>query len=190
MFQHRLVSLAGGTEGEWLLEWNAKSFALTMPSGDKTVEVDVDKGHRLVEPQELYLWNRICIQSDGHWFTFKKNKAAIRDLRQYLETNLSSDEEYRTELRRNAIRVLCRGLFMFTALGCLFGGSIPLAIWADRNQIGVGWIEWLGPLIHGGLLLALALSLRGLLRASFGVDMWFRVRRIERQASAKVSDLE
>ncbi|HYV35038.1 MAG TPA: hypothetical protein VE988_04985 [Gemmataceae bacterium] len=184
MIQHRLVPLSGGPEGEWLLEWNAESLVLRNPVGQKALEADADNGHRLLEPQELYLWNRICIQSGGQWFSFKKNKAAIRDLRQYLETNLVSDEVYRTELRRNAVRVLRRGFLMFAGLGCLYAGSIPLAIWADSNQIGVqigvGWIKWLGPLIHAGLLLAIALSLRGLARAIFAADMWFRIRRIQR----------
>src|SRR5262249_6621269 len=151
-------------------------------AGQLIMDVDANKGHRLLEPQELYLWDRICIQYAGQYFNFKKHKAGIRDLRAFLEANLRTDHEYRAELKRNVLSVLRRGLLMFGVLGSIYGGAIAAAIWpSQKNEIHVGWIEWFGPFIYLGLLFAFALSLRGLARTVYAVLFLFRIRRIERQ---------
>ena len=84
--------------------------------------------------------------------TFKKQPAALTPMRRLVELGLARDAEFRSELRRESLRAIPRGLALFVVGGGLFGLYCWYASRAPDLPPG-HWIRWFGWLIHGVLLL-------------------------------------
>lgn len=154
-------------------------IVLKDPDGQPVFEAQVACAHRAVELYELYAEGKISFASPHGSLAFKKNPAALAELRDFVEAGLASDAEYRTALRRQSLRAISLGLTMFVIAGGLFGLYCWYASGASDPPPG-HWIRWFGWLIHGILLVLLAAALAGPFIAYFGFRQWLRVRWIER----------
>jgi len=176
---HQLIPEGGSSKAEWLLEWDDAKFALKDPDGQPVFEAEAAYAYRVVKLYELYAEGKISFASPHGSLAFKKNPAALAELREFVEERLGSDGEYCTELRRQSLRSIPLGLAMFFVAGGLFGLYCWYASRAPDPPPG-HWIRWFGWLIHGILLVLLGAALAGPLVAYFGLRQWLRVRRIER----------
>ena len=115
---------------------------LLNPDGEAVLEAEAARAHRLVELFDLYAEGKVSLATPDGSLTFKRNRAAVADVRAFLEQGLASDVEYRTQLRREAAGAIPRGLVMFVVAGSLFG---LYCWWASRRQPAAGP---LGPLVR------------------------------------------
>jgi hypothetical protein len=185
MHSHRLILQGGSSIAEWLLEWDEAKFMLKDLDGQSVFEAEAAYAHRVVEFFELYAEGKISFASPHGSLTFKKNPAALAELRVFVETALSFDAEYRRQLQGQSLQSIQIGLTMLFVAGGLFGPYCWYASWAPDPPPG-HWLRWLGWLIHGILLILLGAALAGPFMVYFGLRQWLRLRRIERQVRARV----
>lgn len=179
MESHRLILEGGPRDTEWVLEWDSATLTLTAPDGQPVLKASPTAAHRLVEWYELYAEGKISFATPYGSLTFKKQPAALAALRRLVEAGMAGDPEFRSDLRRQSLRVIPLGLLCFVVGGGLFGLYCWYASWAPDPPPG-HWIRWFGWLIHGVLLVLMAVGLAGPFVAYFGLRQWLRVRRIER----------
>jgi hypothetical protein len=178
---HRLTLEDGRARTEWRLEWDEAWFILTDPRGRVVLEEEAEYAHRLIGLHELYNERTISLPTERGQAVFKKNAAAVAELREFVEAALAWDAEYRDELRGHALRLIPIGLVLFVVCGGLFGLYCWYAAVADDPPPD-HWVRWFGWLIHGGLLVLLAGALAGPWLSYSGLRQWLRLRRIERAA--------
>jgi hypothetical protein len=159
---HRLLLKGGPSTAEWRLQWDDTKFVLKDPDGQSVFETDTAYAHRVVDIYELYAQGKISLTSP---------------LRKFVEAGIGADNQYRAELRRQSLRAILRGIAIFVIAGGLFTLYCWYASWAPDPP---HWVRWFGWLIHGILLLLLAIALAGPWLVYFGLRQWLRIRRIER----------
>ncbi|HVR74653.1 MAG TPA: hypothetical protein VMT52_09985 [Planctomycetota bacterium] len=182
MPSHRLILKGDSSSAEWLLEWDKARFVLKDPDGQYVFEAEAAIAHRVVEIYELYAEGKICFDSPNGTLTFKKNPAAVEEVRELVEAGLASDAEYRAELNRQSLRAIPRGLAMFFVAGGLYGLLLVCVVGTDAPPDH--WIRRFRWLIRGVLFVLMCVALAGPYVCYFGLRQWLRVRRIEREIEA------
>jgi hypothetical protein len=184
---YRLILERGSPTAEWLLEWDASRLVLRDPQNRVVFDAAASEAHRALDPYQLYAEGKISITGPYGAWVFKSNGAALAALRDFLEAGLAADAEYRSELRRQALRVMPLGLALFVVGGGLFGLYCWYASWAPDPPRG-HWIRWFGWLIHLILLVLMAAGIAGPCMAWFGLRQWLRIRRIEQACDDRARD--
>jgi hypothetical protein len=183
MRSHKLILEKDRSKAEWTLEWDESYFRLKAPDGQTALETKSAQAHRLIELQNLYNHQRVCFVTPDGSLVFKRQKAAIVDVRALVEAGLRSDPDYRQQIRERSRKLAWRGFMMF------LGGGIPFALYC-------WWASWapnpppalfrtVGPLIHLALLLLLGLLAGGVGVLWFGISQQTRIHRIEKDLSSK-----
>jgi hypothetical protein len=180
---HRMILEGGPRDAEWLLEWDDATLALKDPDGHPVFEVESNSAHRVVGLYQLFAEGQISFATPVGFLTFKKHRAALTPMRRLVELGLARDAEFRSELRRESLRAIPRGLALFVVGGGLFSLYCWYASWAPDLPSG-HWIRWFGWLIHGVLLVLMGAALAGPCVCYFGFRQWLSVRRIERRATS------
>jgi hypothetical protein len=176
---HELTLEKGPHDAIWLLEFDEGNFYLTAPDGEVELEDQDDRAHRLIDHYALYAEGKICLRTPTGSLVFKPHKEAVKDLRELFEARLRSEPEYVEILSQGARGAIPFGFVLFIVAGGLFALYCWWASWAPDPPPG-HWLRWLGWLIHGALLLLLAVSLAGASMVVFGVRELQRLRRIAR----------
>jgi len=182
MHSHKLIREKDPSKAEWSLEWDESVFRLKGPDGQTALETQSAQAHRLIELQNLYNFLRVSLVTPDGSLTFKRQKAAVSDVRRFVEAGLRSDPDYRQQIRERSRRLAWRGLTMF------LGGGIPFALycwwasWAPNPPPRL--FRWVGPFIHLALLFLLGLAIAGMSISWFGFTQQMRIRRIEEDLSS------
>src|SRR5262249_42516734 len=85
---HRLIPEGGSSKAEWLLEWDDAKFALKDPDGQPVFEAEAAYAYRVVKLYELHAEGKISFASPHGSLAFKKNPAALAELREFVEAGL------------------------------------------------------------------------------------------------------
>ena len=179
MHTHKLILEGNRSKAEWLLEWDDSALTLKAPDGELVFDAPADQAHRAIEIFELYAEQKISFATPNGPLTFRQQKPAATDVREYVENGLRSDPEYCTALLRQSRAAITRCIVMFIL------GAIPFALycwwasWAPDPSAG----HWLRPfkwLVHLALLGLLGLTLGGFFGTFFGLKQMRRLRQIER----------
>jgi hypothetical protein len=165
-----------------VLEWDDATLGLSTPDGQRVLEAPATAAHRLVDLYELYAEGKVSFATPLGSLTFKKQSSALAAVRELVEAALADDPGFCTDLRRQSLRAIPRGLVMFVVGGGLFGLYCWYASWAPDPPPG-HWIRWFGWLIYGVLLILIGVGLAGPFVAYFGLRQWLRVCRIGRLAA-------
>lgn len=176
---HKLIAERQALKGEWLLEWDNAKFVLKDPGGQPVFEADAANAVRVIDLYELYVESKISLASPQGSLAFKKNPAAVAELRRFVDVRLAEDVDYRSELRRQSLLAIPLGLAMFLVAGGLFGLYCWYASWAPDPPLR-HWIRWLGWLVHLVLAVLLGAAFAGAVIGCFGLRRWLGIRRIER----------
>ena len=183
MHSYRLVLEGTPDNAEWALDWDNTTFTLKDPDGQSVLETQSHVAHRLLDVFQLFSSSRIRITANVGLLAFKKNKAAVEDLRTFLENALRSDSDYRRDLHQQAVRAIVRGSATIGIAGTLFAVGCFLAVWGDK-QLPREWLEWVarwfGWMIYGTFLLLIGVCIRGAYQGDSGLSVWFRIGAIER----------
>jgi hypothetical protein len=166
-------------EGEWLLEWDDVTFTLKGPDGQVVLEAEAKYAHRLPEKYDLYAEGKVSFATPRGPLTFKADKSAAAELREFVEAGLAGDQDYRRALKKRARRAILLGVIMFLAGGVPFALFCWWASWAPDPPPG-HWMRPVGGLIKRGLIVLLGLTLAGPCVCFFGLSQLRRFRRIER----------
>jgi hypothetical protein len=183
MHSHKLIREGDSSKGEWSLEWDESLFRLNRPDGQIVLEIESVQAHRLIELNQLYLFQKVSFGTSKGSLTFKRQKAAVGEVRRLVEAGLRSDLDYRQCVKEQSRRATRRGLGMF------LGGGIPFALycwwasWAPNPPPGL--MRWAGGPIHLVLLLLLGLTIAGMSGTWFGISQNLRIRRLEEDLSGK-----
>ena len=183
MHSYKLILEKDRSKAEWSLEWDESFFRLYGPDGRPVLEVQSAQAHRFIELIKLYNSLQVSLVTPSGPLTFKRQKAAVADVRCLVEAGLRSDLDYRQQIREQSRKLARRGLMMF------LGGGIPFVLyclWASgAPNPPPGLMRWVGPPIHLVLLLLLGLFAAGLAVTWFGISQQTRIRRIENDLSNK-----
>lgn len=177
MPSHRLIKENDPSNAEWRLEWDDTQFVLTNPDGQPEYDADAGIAHRAVDIFALYGEEKIAFNHLEGPLEFKKNAAAVADLRWFVDVGLGADAEFRRALHWHAKRTIFLGLALFLIAGGLFG-LYGWYAWCAPNQPRVNWLT--GRFIHWLLLLLLGGAVGGQIAAYRGFRQLRRLRRIER----------
>jgi hypothetical protein len=177
MPSHRLIKEGDPSNAEWLLVWDDARFVLMNPSGHPEYAADAGMAHRAMDIFALYGHDKITFNSPDGSLEFKKNPAALAELRWFVDVGLGADTEFRRELHRHAKRIILLGLAMFLIAAGLFGLYCWYA-WSAPNQPRLNWLT--GRFIHWLLLLLLGGTLAGPIVVYGGFRQLRRIRQIER----------
>jgi hypothetical protein len=181
MRSHKLTLEKDRSKAEWSLEWDESLFRLYGPDGRTVLETQFAQAHRLVELIKLYNSQQVSLVTPDGSLTFKRQKAAVSDVRRLVEAGLRSDRDYRQQIREESRTLTWRGLKMF------LGGGMPFVLfclWASgASHPSPALFRWVSPFIHLALLLLLGLFAAGLAVSCFGISQQFRIRRIEKDLS-------
>ncbi len=178
---HRLTRDKGPASEPYVVEWDATTLRVTDPFGGLVFEHPVDRAHRIIETHELDADGKVSFATSSGSLTFKKDAAALRDVRALVMQGLRSDVEYRVAQRRQARRMVPLGVAMFVVFGVPFAAYCWWASWAPDPPPG-NWMYAARWPIHAALVVALGLALAGPYTAYMGLRQLARVRRAERSA--------
>ena len=178
MPSHRLILVKSPKGGEWLLEWDAATLAVTAPDGERVFEIPVNRAHRFVDLHDLDADYKVNFVTGGRDLRFKRNKQAARDIGELVKEGLRSDVEYRETLKRQAHRMIFFGLLLFVVGGGLFSLYCWWASWAPDPPPG-NWIYYVGWVIRRALIVLLAMALGGPVAIYRSLRRLGRIRRVE-----------
>ncbi len=182
MHSHQLILEKDRSKAQWTLEWDESNFRLKAPDGQTAFETPSPQAHGLIDLVRLYNFQQVSFATPDGLLTFKRQKAAVADVRRLVEAGLRSDLNYRQQIRERSRKLAWRGLGMF------FGGAIPFALycwwasWAPNPP--PPQFRWVAPFIKLALLLLLGLAIAGMSISWFGITQQMRIRRIEKNLSS------
>jgi hypothetical protein len=143
------------------------------------LETETTLAHRVIDLSRAFIDGTICFTVANETVGFKKNSAALAELRELVETGLRCDPEYRAIMRSRSLRAMTLGPVMFLIAGGVFGCYCWYVSWAPEPAAD-SWIRYFGWLIKGMLLVLLAVAILGLGLTGSGLRQWWRIRSIER----------
>src|SRR4051794_498479 len=110
---HELILESGPPGAAWLLAWDETTFTPTDPDGHPALEAAVAQAHRLIDLYDLDIKGKSCVATPAGPLTFRRHRAAARDLRAQVEAGLRADPEYRRLLAEDARQRVPHGLALF-----------------------------------------------------------------------------
>jgi hypothetical protein len=174
------LRLKQGRRGEiWSLEWDSLKFKLTDPEGHVQLVADTAAAYHAVNPSMLIGERKIAFVSPFVPLEFRRNRAAVSDLKQLVGVALQDDETLFQTLYSSARRDALAGTMMFAigaslfAMGCWAAFSVP-------DPPKVAWVRLillpLGMAFHFVMLISLALATYGPCLCISGLRQWRWIR--------------
>ncbi len=162
----------------WVLAWDEAVLTLDDSRSRRVIEIPTGAAHCLFDLHALYVDDELRFVAPHEPQHFEKHPAAASAVRRLVEASLASDPAFCAQLRRDSLRAVWGGLFLFVVAGIPFGVYCWWASWAPDPPPD-HWVRSFGWAVSSFLFILMSVALAGPFISLYGLRQWLRTPRIE-----------